>query len=94
MSKLTNKIVEIAKSYVGQKEIPPNKGFEDKEFEKKGDDEEKEYFDKLLTLCNKYRAYCNFSFLYDYNGLLQYKDSPIDKGPNTFLKLLKLKIEV
>ena len=35
MSKLTDKIVEIAKSYVGQKEIPPNKGFEDKDFEQK-----------------------------------------------------------
>lgn len=56
------------------------------------DNEEKgkngEYFNKLHALCQKYRKYANFSFIYDGNGLLNLKDSPFDKGQEVFEELL------
>lgn len=66
----------------------------DKEFTSLSDPANEEYMNKLLSLCNKYKTYCNFSFLYDFNNLLSYKDSPIDKGPEVFLQLLQKKVEV
>lgn len=52
------------------------------------------YFDKLNKLCKKYHNYCNFSFIYDRENLLQLKDSPTDKGEETFNKLLKKRVKV
>ena len=62
----------------------------DKE-ELKGEDK---YFDKLWNICYKYRNYCNFSFVYDREGLLDLKDSPSDKGEEVFKKLLEKRIKV
>lgn len=56
----------------------------DKE-EKKGEDK---YFNKLYRLCQKYSNYCNFSFIYDRENLLDMKDSPSDRGEEVFKKLL------
>lgn len=66
----------------------------DKEFQTPTSEEAKTYFDKLVTLSKKYQAYCNFSFIFDSKGLLGYKDSPIDKGPDIFKELLEKRIEV
>ena len=46
------------------------------------------YYNKLKKICEKYKNYCNFSFLYDREDLLDLKDSPSDKGEETFIKLL------
>lgn len=62
----------------------------DKE-ELKGEDE---YFNKLYSLCQKYTNYCNFSFIYDRENLLNLKDSPTDKGEEVFRKLLQKKVKV
>ena len=62
----------------------------DKE-EKKGEDK---YFNKLWNICKKYNNYCNFSFLYDRENLLDYKDSPSDKGEEVFNKLKEKRIIV
>lgn len=62
----------------------------DKE-EIKGEDK---YFEKLWNLCNKYKNYCNFSFVYDRENLLNLKDSPSDKGEKIFKKLLEKRIIV
>ena len=62
----------------------------DKE-EKHGEDK---YFNKLLNICKKYNTYCNFSFVYDQENLLEMKDSPTDKGEVTFDRLLKKRIKV
>lgn len=59
--------------------------------EKKG---ESKYFEKLWNMCHKYLNYCNFSFVYDRGGLLELKDSPTDKGEETFKKLLKERVKV
>ena len=62
----------------------------DKE-EKPGEDI---YFNKLYKLCNKYKNYANFSFIYDMENLLESKDSPTDKGQDTFEKLLQRRVIV
>ena len=66
----------------------------DKEYEKLGTEEATKYFYKLQKICQKYSNYCNFYFLYDYKNLLELKDSPIDKGKETFEKLIKDKVKV
>ena len=55
---------------------------------------EERYFNKLWNICQKYKQYCNFSFIYDREGLLNLKDSPTDKGEEVFLQLLKKRIKV
>lgn len=60
----------------------------DKE-ELKGEDK---YFNKLWNICQKYRNYCNFSFIYDREGLLDLKDSPSDKGEEVFRKLIEKRV--
>ena len=62
------------------------------------DKEEKEgeitYFNKLNSICKKYKNYCDFSFIYDRNNLLELKDAPVDKGEQIFLELLKGRVKV
>ena len=55
---------------------------------------EDKYFNKLWNICQKYKNYCNFSFIYDREGLLDLKDSPTDKGEETFTKLLGKRVIV
>ena len=52
------------------------------------------YFDKLYALCSKYKNYCQFSFIYDREGLLDAKDSPSDKGEEVFKRLLERRVKV
>ena len=55
---------------------------------------EDKYFNKLWNICQKYKNYCNFSFVYDREGLLDLKDSPTDKGEETFIKLVGKRVIV
>ena len=55
---------------------------------------EDKYFNKLYGICKKYEQYCNFSFIYDREGLLQLKDSPTDQGEQVFKKLLERRVRV
>lgn len=55
---------------------------------------EEKYFNKLWNICQKYKQYCNFSFIYDREELLNLKDSPTDKGEEIFLQLLKKRVKV
>lgn len=59
--------------------------------EKKG---KEDYFFKLYNICKKYNNYCNFSFIYDREGLTKLKDSPTDCGEETFLKLIERRVKV
>lgn len=62
------------------------------------DNEEKpkssDYFNKLYALCKKYNMYCNFSFIYDKEHLLNMKDSPSDHGEEIFQKLLRKRVKL
>ena len=55
---------------------------------------EDKYFNKLWNMCQKYKNYCNFSFIYDREGLLDLKDSPTDRGEEVFKKLLEKRVRV
>lgn len=55
---------------------------------------EHKYFDKLYRLCEKYKEYCEFSFVYDREGLTNMKDSPSDHGKEVFQKLIKSRVHV
>ena len=63
-------------------------------FDREENEGEDKYFYKLWSICEKYKNYCNFSFVYDRLGLLDMKDSPSDKGEEIFRKLLERRTKV
>jgi hypothetical protein len=58
-------------------------------FDKEGEDWKKKekYYSKLKTICSRYKNICNMGFIYDFQNLLSLKESPTDKGKETFMKL-------
>lgn len=64
----------------------------DKQFQVKGDDEFKHLVRNLKSIHRRYNNYVSVSFVFDKDGMLGYKDSPIDKGKETFIKLFKNRI--
>ena len=62
----------------------------DKE-EKQGEDK---YFTKLWNIGKKYQNYCDFSFVYDNENLLEMKDSPSDHGEEIFNKLIRKRVKI
>lgn len=52
------------------------------------------YFNYLWNLCNKYKHYANFSFIFDREGLLGDKESPFDRGQAVFEKLLDRRVRL
>lgn len=63
-------------------------------FDKEELPNEFKYFDKLYSICKKYSNYCNLSFIYDRENLLNLKDSPSDKGKEIFENLVKKRVKV
>ena len=63
-------------------------------FDQEEEPKSSKYFNQLYSLCQKYSAYSNFSFIYDKEHLLQLKDSPTDKGENIFYRLLETRVRV
>ena len=63
-------------------------------FDKEEKPGETKYFDKLYNICKKYRNYCNMSFIYDRNNLLNLKDSPTDRGQKVFEELVQSRVMV
>lgn len=55
---------------------------------------ESKYFDKLWNMCEKYKNYCNMSFIYDRENLTPSKASPSDCGEEIFKKLLNERIKI
>ena len=55
---------------------------------------EDKYFNKLYNICKKYGQYCDFSFIYDREGLIDLKESPTDRGEEVFTKLLEKRVRV
>lgn len=64
----------------------------DKQFKELGDEEHKSWVKKLTNLHQKYSPYITISFMFDKHNLLNYKDAPIDKGADVFMKLFKERI--
>lgn len=66
----------------------------DKQFKEIGDSEFKKWTKKLININNKYSSYVRVSFMFDKWNLLEYKDSPIDKGKETFLELYNRRFSI
>ena len=65
----------------------------DKEFEELNSKEHKRNIKALMKLKDKFMNRMKVSFLYDSkNNMLELKDSPIDKGKDTFLTLFKNRV--
>lgn len=63
-------------------------------FDKEEEGIEDKYFNKLKKLGEKYSNYGDFSFIYDFHNRLEMKDSPVDRGEETFNQLLKERVRV
>lgn len=63
-------------------------------FDKEEKNGSEDYFNKLYSIGKKYQTYCDFSFIYDRENLLDMKDSPTDKGNEVFWKLYKKRVRV
>ena len=66
----------------------------DRQFSELGDDDFKKLTKKLTSIHTKYKNYVNISFIFDKEITLGYKASPIDEGPDKFLKLFKERISL
>ena len=66
----------------------------DKEYNNPYDERAKNYRKKIESICKKYKYKASFSYIWDYNNLLQEKDSPLDKGKIIYEKLMKERVHV
>lgn len=63
-------------------------------FDKEEKPGSEDYFNKLYNIGKKYQNYCDFSFIYDRENLLEMKDSPTDKGADIFWKLYNRRVRI
>lgn len=64
----------------------------DRQFQEIGDNEFQHLKNNLLKIRQKFKNDVNISFIFDKNKITGYKDSPVDHGPDIFLKLFKERI--
>ena len=65
----------------------------DRQFQTRNDDEFKHLVKNLKAIHGKYKNYVNISFIFDKDcKYLGYKDSPIDRGAETFVTLFKNRV--
>ena len=64
----------------------------DRQYKELDDEENIKYVKNIIKIAEKIINFCNVSVIYDKNFILSYKDSPIDKGKNTFLQLFNSRI--
>lgn len=66
----------------------------DKEYTDWRTDKAKRYREKLENMCRKYKNQATFSYIWDFDNVLEEKDSPFDKGKKIFEYLYKNRIRV
>ena len=66
----------------------------DKEYQDWRSKEAQEYRLKIEKLCKEYKGQATFYYIWDMDNLLEYKDSPFDKGKEVFEELYKHRIRV
>ena len=64
----------------------------DKQFKKIGDKDWEKWTKKLRNIHQKYGKSCQISFMFDKGDLLNFKDSPIDQGPDVFIELFNRRV--
>ena len=65
----------------------------DRQFQNVGDDEYCHLLKNLKKLQMKYKNSAQISYVLDRNKITGYKDAPVDKGPEVFLKLYKERVQ-
>jgi len=66
----------------------------DREYTNRKDRKNEQYYNKLYSLAKRYNLYCNMSFIFDFENILNEKDSPIDRGIENYLYLLNRRIKL
>ena len=66
----------------------------DRQYRDPGDQECKQWIEKLTHIHNKYHSLVQISFIFDNHYLLGYKDSPVDQGKEIFIELFKNRIQL
>jgi len=66
----------------------------DRQFQMIGDDEFKHLTNNLTKINERYKNYVDISIIFDKKMITEYKDSPIDCGPDIFLQLWKERIKL
>ena len=64
----------------------------DRQFQNVGDDEYCHLLNNLKKIQMKYKNYVQVSYILDRRKLTGYKDSPVDKGKDIFLRLYKERV--
>ena len=66
----------------------------DKEYTDWRTEKAKKYRARIEAMCRKYLNQATFSYIWDYENLLEEKDSPFDKGKDIFEYLYKNRIKI
>lgn len=66
----------------------------DKEYTDWRTEKARQYKERIISMCRKYINQANFSYIWDYDNVLEEKDSPFDKGKEIFEYLYKNRIKV
>ena len=66
----------------------------DKEYTDWKTERAQKYREKIEAMCNKYKNQATFSYIWDFDNLLEEKDSPFDKGKEIFEELYKHRIKI
>ena len=64
----------------------------DRQFKEKNDEEFRHLIKNFRTFHKKYHQFVTISFMFDKDDLLPYKASPIDCGPEVFMKMYKERV--
>ncbi len=64
----------------------------DRQFQAIGDQEWKHLTGNFVKIYNRYKNYALITFIVDKNMITAYKASPIDEGPDKFMKLFKERV--
>lgn len=66
----------------------------DKQFEELGNEEWRRWITKLKAIYYKYSNYVKISYIFDKEKILDYKESPVDRGKDVFIELFKNRITI
>ena len=66
----------------------------DKEYTDWKSEKARKYKERIVSMCRKYSNQAIFSYIWDYDNVLEEKDSPFDKGKEVFEHLYKTRVKV
>lgn len=66
----------------------------DKEYTDWRTEKARKYKERIISMCHKYSNQAIFSYIWDYDNVLEEKDSPFDKGKEVFEHLYKTRVKV